>query len=76
MLSLAWVELDTLTSEIRRLQIRRSIAKAKDDFDLANAIADALDHAMRARDDLVSHIMSQIGEGALAEAIPAKTRAA
>jgi DNA-binding response OmpR family regulator len=60
-LSLEWAELDTIATQISRLQAQRSVAKLRGNVERLNALAEELEAAMIARDRLVSQIGKGIG---------------
>ena len=60
-LSFGWVELDTIISQISRLQTQRSVAKVRGNVARLNVLAEELDAAMIERDRLISQIGNGIG---------------
>jgi CheY-like chemotaxis protein len=60
-LSFEWGELDTIVTQINRLQAQRSVAKQRGNVARLNALVEELDAAMSERDRLVSQIGKGIG---------------
>jgi hypothetical protein len=70
MLTMAWVELTTISTQINFLQGERAAARAKDDHRRAGELTAELAEAMSLRARLVARIGELLGAGADSAAPP------